>query len=177
MFYRNLSAKLTHTSNLFCLNFIIFKLCVPSCGQDFLSTENLCCQFSCTGSLHAHCLNWMDSCWCCIIDFLLCHVTKFIHAAHYYSKAAFLRQQVKTSSNFPLKVAAPGKSSQIILHKDVSLSLPAPASGSKCTLGLNFRWSLQQFVRIFWWRAPPKGGRVRTRSPSDGAPLYQGSFV
>ena len=24
---------------------------------------------------------------------------------------------------------------------------------------LNFRWSLQQFVRIFWWRAPPKGGR------------------
>ena len=27
------------------------------------------------------------------------------------------------------------------------------------TLGLNFRWSLQQFVRIFWWRAPPKGGR------------------
>ena len=27
------------------------------------------------------------------------------------------------------------------------------------TLGLNFRWSWQLFVRIFWWRAPPKGGR------------------
>ena len=30
-----------------------------------------------------------------------------------------------------------------------------------CTLGLNFRWNWQLFVRIFWRSAPPKGGRCR----------------
>ena len=30
---------------------------------------------------------------------------------------------------------------------------------SSTTLGLNLRWSWQLFVMIFWWRAPPKGGR------------------